>query len=503
MLIERALAPLFPAWALRRLQARMAFDIAARAYDAAKPARATKNWRAPGTSARAEDGPALAVLRNRSRDLVRNNPWARKIARQLPARIVGTGVVPRPVGMAGVTRKRALGVWQDWAAATNVESPTGFAGQQLLVARAVVQDGEALVLWTPASKAPGGWTTRVLEGDYLDETYCEAARDGSGRRIVNGIEFDAEGRRVAYHLFREHPGDALPLRGLARERVRVEARFVDHVFEELRPGQTRGVPWLAASMLGLRDVNDYMEAERWRKKIAAALAAFVTSPHGPAQSPLGQVRTEANAAGAQRAIETITPGTIKRLAPGEDVKFSAPPADAGLQDYLRWQLFAACAGVGVPYAEVTGDLSNANYSSMRVGRTDFWELLDVWQWLMVAPMLLDRAWARVQAAAGVPGIRAEWSFPKRSWIDPEKEVRAEKEAIRAGLLSQPDAIAARGDDWRQLLAEQKEFQDEADRLGLAFDTDGRRAAGGSGAPAGRAPGGSGDEDAGTGAEQQQ
>lgn len=77
MLIERALAPLFPAWALRRLQARMAFDIAARAYDAAKPARATKNWRAPGTSARAEDGPALAVLRNRSRDLVRNNPWPR------------------------------------------------------------------------------------------------------------------------------------------------------------------------------------------------------------------------------------------------------------------------------------------------------------------------------------------------------------------------------------------------------------------------------------------
>ena len=51
---------------------------------------------------------------------------------------------------------------------------------------------------------------------------------------------------------------------------------------------------------------------------------------------------------------------------------------------------------------------------------------------------------------------------------------AEVKAIRAGLMSQPDAIAARGDDWRQLLAEQAEFFGVADDLELVLDTDPRK-----------------------------
>jgi hypothetical protein len=110
---------------------------------------------------------------------------------------------------------------------------------------------------------------------------------------------------------------------------------------------------------------------------------------------------------------------------------------------------------------------------MRVGRLEFYALLDMWQTHMLRPMLLRRAWARVQAAGGVPGITCEWSFPKRPWVDPEAEINAEIKAIRAGLLSQPDALAARGDDWRELLAEQAQFLAEADRLDLVLDTDPR------------------------------
>lgn len=472
--LERLLLPLFPTMAARRIGTRMQAETLLRAYDGANLGRGRKSWNASAASAATEDQPALSRLRARSRDLVRNNPWARKARRQLPAHMVGTGVVPRPTGYAPTTRKRALAAWNDWAAEADLEADMGFAAQQSLLAGTLVEGGEALMLWVPNAKAPGGWNTRILEGDFLDENYNEASRNGSGQ-IVSGVEFDSDGRRTAYHLWREHPGSAVPVSLFSGNRVRVEARFVDHVFERMRPGQVRGIPWLAASMLGLRDLADYNEAERWRKKIAAALAAFVTTDAGPASSSLGAVSTETDPSGGQRAIERIAPGTIKRLRPGEDVKFSSPPADQGLEPYLRWEMLAICAGIGLPYAELTGDLSMANYGSMRAGKIEFWALLDTWQEHMLAPWL-NRAWRRVQAAGGVPGMTCEWGFPKRAWVDPLKDVMAEKLATRAGFSSSPDAIAARGYDWRQIAAEQAEYLALIDELGLVVEADPRKTA---------------------------
>jgi lambda family phage portal protein len=468
--LERMLSPIAPGWAARRLADRASFELAARAYDAARSTRATRNWIAGSNSAQEEIRPALQALRNRSRDLCRNNPWGIKVRRQLPAHLVGTGVTPRATGdSAERTRRRALDAWRAWSEATDIEVGVGFEGQQALIAGTIVESGEALLVWTADSRAPGGWTTKVLEPDYLDEHFNETSRNGSGR-IVNGIEFDAAGRRVAYHFWREHPGDYL-LGGMpGTDRIRVRAEFVDHIYEVLRPGQVRGVPWLAASALRLRGLDDYLDSERWRKKVTAAFGVFLLTPNAPAMSPMGAQSTETTSDGRSRGIETIAPGTIKRLKPGEDVKFAQPPADSGLTEYIKAELLAIAAGVGVPYAEMTGDLSNANYGSMRAGKVEFWALLDAWQWLMLKPMLLSRAWSRVQATAGVAGMPCAWTFPKRTWVDPLKDAQAEILAIRAGLTSQQDAIAARGEDWREVLAEQAEFQAELERLNLVVET---------------------------------
>jgi lambda family phage portal protein len=474
---ERTLARIgLPGLSMRMAAARIALDEAERAYDMAGNGRGVRGWRPSDRSAADEIPPGLAAMRNRARDLVRNNPWGIKARRQIPAHMVGTGVMPRPTEGADITRRRALRAWTAWSAETDIQDNTDFNAQQALVAGKVFEDGEGFLLWTPAPDVAGGWSTRVLEADYLDETFDEVSRNGSGR-IVSGVEFDAAGRRVAYHFWREHPGDALSLRRMARERVRVDAQFVDHVFERLRPGQVRGVPFMAAAGLRLRDLDDYLLAERWRKKVGAAFAAFVTSPNGPAQSSLGQLATETKSDGTRRGIETIAPGSIKRLLPGESVSFSAPPGDATIEAYVKTELMAVAAAIGAPYAEFTGDLRSANYSSMRVGRLEFYVILDAWQSLMIKPMLLRRAWRRVQATGGVPGLPCEWSFPRRPWVDPESEINAEIRAIRAGLTSQPDAIAARGDDWRQVLAEQAEFLAEADGLDLVLDTDPRKTAG--------------------------
>ena len=99
----------------------------------------------------------------------------------------------------------------------------------------------------------------------------------NGNRVKAGIEFDGIGRRIAYHVYREHPGESA-LFGTAGETVCVPADQVLHLYRPLRPGQIRGVPWLAPVLLKLHELDQYDDAELVRRKTAALFAGFITRP---------------------------------------------------------------------------------------------------------------------------------------------------------------------------------------------------------------------------------
>lgn len=468
-MLERIIAAVAPQAALRRALARQQLDLLARGYDAATKGRRTAGWRADSTSQNAEtDNGTLTTVRDRARDLVRNNPWGAKALRQIPADMVGTGVEPLPQAPSAAAHDRARKAWDGFVDQCDASERASFGALQHLVARTIVESGEALVVWR--QDAARRLTCQVLEPDYLND---DASPGDRANVVLGGVEIDpATGRRIAYHLFDRHPGDPAPLGRFAMSGAsrRVEARWVDHVFETLRPGQVRGVPWLAASALKLRDLDEYDDAELWRKKVAACLAAFVITGNAPAASPLGALSTEASGGGTQ-GIERLRPGTIKRLLPGEDVKFSAPPADEGYDSYLRLQLHAVAAGIGIPYALLSGDMTQANYSSLRFGNLTYWSLLDCWQWHMLVPQLLARTWRRLsdnEVAQGRPALPpTRWAFPRRRWVDPEKEAAGELAEILAGTLTWEDAVAARGEDPQAQMQTIADFQKKAKAMGMA------------------------------------
>ncbi|MEA5163580.1 phage portal protein, partial [Cereibacter johrii] len=136
-----------------------------------------------------------------------------------------------------------------------------------------------------------------------------------GRAIRQGIEFDAVGRRVAYHFHRRHPGDPTEP-GLAGETVRVPAEDVLHIVDPVESGQLRGVSRFAPAIVKLFLLDQYDDAELDRKKVAAMYAMFITS-NDPDAAPLeGELGDQ------------VAPGQIVRLDPGEDMKV-ADPADSG------------------------------------------------------------------------------------------------------------------------------------------------------------------------------
>lgn len=470
--LDRVIGAVSPGSGLKRVRQRQALRLLQRSYEGAKAGRRTDGWFTAGTGANAEIGPASSRLRERSRDLVRNNPYATKAVNALVSNIVGTGIVPRARSKKLAAAKQADQLWLQFAASCDADGLTDFGGLQALIVRSLVESGEVIVRFRDRRLEDGlpvSFQLQVLEPDHLDSAKTEELSNGG--YILQGIEFDALGRRRAYWLFPSHPGES---RGRVLVSRPVPARQVLHLFERLRPGQVRGVPWFAPVILKLRDLDDYDDAELMRKKIEACFAAFVTGAQD--EETLGKPSTGI----AGDRIESFEPGMIEYLEPGKDVKFASPSANSDYADYMRMQLHAVAAGVGLTYELLTGDLSQVNYSSIRAGLIEFRRRMEALQWQLIVPGLCQPAWVRfielAQAAGKLPEVEitSEWTAPRFEAVDPLKDIQADILAVRAGVMTLKEAIARQGYDPAQVLAEIATTNAELDAAGITLDTDPRR-----------------------------
>lgn len=466
-ILTRMLLAVAPSWAVRREMARHAVR-SLRAYEAAGQGRRMRNWNASATNADAENQFVLQRLRNRSRDLVRNNPYAARAVDIVVAHQVGYGIEARPNTGSAALDKRVKDLWREWCKAPDIASRLDFAGVQALVARSRAESGEVLVRLY--NDGPGRVPLRlqVLEPDHLDEDKTETLAGGG--RIIQGVEVNAAGERVAYWLYDQHPGDNAAWTRASRISTRVPAANVLHVFRNLRPGQHRGVPDLVPAVTRLRALDDYQEAELERARVQACLAAFITSPTLGQGGPLGG-RVDAES-GERRT--TLAPGMMERLLPGEEVQFVAPAGNGSYPDHVRVVLHSIAVGFGVTYHQLTGDLRDANYSSLRAGNIEFRRLTEQAQWLMLVPQLCAPIWAEFIRAAILSGALRErgagygvdWVPPAFEAVDPLKDAQAIGERLRLQLSSPQREIAAQGYDPGEILAENAAWNAETKALGL-------------------------------------
>ncbi len=454
--LERLIAAISPGFGVRRLSEKLALreaSIAARGFDAARNDRRTKGWNASSGTANSEMQGALATVRNRSRDLVRNNEYAGNAKRKLVAHIVGAGIVPRAHStLKQGTKERALSAWNAFAETCDPEGLTDIYGIQARAVGEAIEGGAAFIRWHfrgPEFGLKVPLQCEVLEHDFLDLQKNEATDTGV---IVNGVEFDVHARRVAYWLFPVHPGAVATSwrMGNKWKSERVDAGLVDHIFRVDRPGQVTGVPWMAPIALRLRDIADYEAAELVRKKIEACLTVFVKKNGAAGQNLVDTTRQEKDAKGNR--LEKVSPGLVSYLQEGEEIQTSVPAAVDGYADYLSQHLYAAAAGMGMPMHMFSGNLSGANYSSLREGKIDFWQVLDQWQWHWLVPQMVSKQWRRCMVAASGRGLGvsadvvAEFQVPKRPWVDPLKDVQAEEKELQMGLETWSSKVSARGFD---------------------------------------------------------
>jgi len=386
----------------------------------------------------AETMAAGPILRARARYLSANNPWISQAVANWTGALIGPGIEP-------TADPAAVAAWNAWADMADADGRTDVRGLQADIARALVVDGES---FCQIIDTPDGLRLRHIPPELVDEAMT---RDlGGGRYIVSGIEFNADGTRDAYWILPACPTDVFATTGTP---VRVQASEILHIFKPLGPGQVRGVSWLAPVTIAASEFDQLVDALLVGTKVSAMFAGFSAMFAG--------FVVNQNAVGGDDPFEgetqpSLEPGTLQRLAGGWDVKFATPGQAQQVAPFIRLNLQMLAAGLGLPEHLLSGDLTNANYSSLRAGLLPFRQRVEQIQYHVLVPQLLTPVWREVIRWAAAAGelpefesdprrfLSVEWLPPAPVQVDPAKQAEADEIELRNGLTSRAKLVAARG-----------------------------------------------------------
>lgn len=460
----------------------------AAAYESASTAGArAKSWRVSGAGPNAAAVQNLSLMRFRARDAIRNDPWAKTAIARLVSNTIGSGIQAHPQHPNDAVRKMQKQLWEDSGQEIDADDLFDIAGVQTLAARAFFSDGEVLVRrrWrSPLDGLAVPMQIQLLEGDLLPVEKNEIVPDGE---IVNGVEFDADGRRVAYHLLRRHPGEYGRASMTGMQTVRVPAAEIAHVFLALRPGQVRGIPELSTVLLRLKSLDNFDDAVLFRQEVSNLFAGFITKPPAEPGMPGDPVTGSAMQYDVDgfSPVVSLEPGSMQELAPGESVMFAEPPgAGADYGPFMRQQLMAAAASVGMPYEVMTGDLRDVSDRVLRVILNEFRRSIEQLQWNVFIHQFCRKVWhwwvdaCALSGAMPMPDFyrrrrdyqRVRWVPQGWTYIHPVQDVTAKRMEIRSGLASRSGAVLSRGDDPEQVDRENADDLARERRLGIRYDT---------------------------------
>jgi lambda family phage portal protein len=439
-LIDRLIGAVNPNAGLRRLRAR---EMLVRAYEGASQ---KDGWRPRrgGASANTDHLADGASLRTRARALVQNVPYIARGLESLVANTVGTGITPRSLSANADAVDK---LWSEWAKVCDADGKQDLYGLQAMAYRAMEQDGEVLIRLRarrPEDGLPVPLQIQVLEIDWLDSSRMGA---NGPNTILNGIEYDPLGKIIAYWLWSQHPGELLPGRSSKTASYPVPAERIIHLFAPQRPGQGRGFTRLAPVIARVRDVQLYEDAELQRKNLETRLSVIAS---GDASS---MSMTESEAQSTVRntgELGTLASGGITQVPSGVNLTLVEPKAAGGYVEYVKYQLHLIASGMGVTYEMMTGDVREVNFSSARVSMLEFRRNAEQMQWLTLIPRLCEPIWRAFVDAASMAGFMkakdygVDWSTPKWSYVDPEKEVKAELAAVSGGFSSISEVLRRQG-----------------------------------------------------------
>jgi lambda family phage portal protein len=463
-----------------------------RQYASSRSSRLTADWRATNSSADSELVSSLTQLRGRCRQLIRDASFAKRAKTIVVNNVIGSGIgmqaqVETTRGQLNKrTNEEIEYAWCEWSRAINCH--TGGRLEFKFFERAamgqVFEAGEVFIRKHPRSfgnsKIP--FALELIEAERIaDEIASPLVRPVPGNHIRMGIEVDQFYKPVAYYIRRRHPSEVRWTGTSIDEVERVPAEEIIHLALIDRWPQTRGEPWLHAAARRLNDMEGYSEAEVVKARAQASISGWIKTPNDA-----GAFAVEQEDGTFEEETE---PGVWKRLLPGEDaVNPPTTSPNSVYEPFVRALLREVAAGIGVSFESLSKDYSQSNYSSSRlalIDDRDMWRVFQSW-FITEFRQAIHREWMYVAVLSGqlktIDAIAYALDRDKYeavrykprgwTWVDPTKEVQAYIDAIKAGMTTLSDVIAATGGgrDAEDIFDERKRELELAKENGLVFET---------------------------------
>ena len=436
-------------------------------YQGARKSRRNEEWITTGASGNAELAGSVKNLRERSRDAVRNNRYAKQGLSQLASYMTGLRPMSdiRAADDASDKIRKAVeaknketdAVFKAWSKVCHANGRLRFGGLQMQAAMGMCVSGDSFTRFRTRKLSDGlpvPLQLEILEADLVDHTRNERLKSGW---IIQGVEFNAIGAITGYHMFRSHPGESIIGLGFGTDTVFVPVASVAHLFPEIlaRPSQVRGEPWFSPILQDLHDFDGYQDAERVRLRGSASLMGVVTASEeidfsgDDPQTPTG-INPIRDSNGD--IVERIRPGTIAYAMQGQKIQFNAPPQTEGFASYADVDLHGMAAGTLTPYEVFSGDYSKTNFTSYMAGAGTFWRMMGRFQQESTVAQWGDPIWDRFvelgQLVKNLPPEAGPVKWVAEPWpmVNPLKQNSAMLIAVRGGWKPLEDAIAETGED---------------------------------------------------------
>lgn len=452
--------------------------ISKRSYGAASTSRLFADFMSSNRSADSELKTDLVLMRNRSRELARDDVYVKRYLALLKTNVVGDSGMTMQVkarnadGTMDVIGNQIIeNAWKQFGMLGNctADGKRSWVDLQQYVIETVARDGEAFLQIVRNNRFAHGIAFHPIEADRIDEQ--KSVRLKNGNQVRMGIEIDEYHRPVAYYVKQTHPGDYDVASIRRTENVRIPADNMIHVYDPIRAGQTRGEPWMAPAISPLKMLHAHREAELVASRMAASKMGFFISDSG---DDLPADEYDQNV-----PIIDAEPGTFHQLPAGVDFKaFDAGHPSSAFAEFEKGILRGLASGLGVSYASLSNDLEGTSYSSIRQGALEERDAYKRVQHFLLDHFILPAyaQWLRHVMGFGfiaIPESRFDKFYPATvfrprgwQWVDPQKEINAAVTAMHNGIMSMQDVSNQYGRDIEETFSQIERDQELADSLGI-------------------------------------
>jgi len=453
-----------------------------RNYSAARVDRTTADWITSATTVNQVLRLKLRWLRQRSRDLARNDPYAKKYFRLVKSNVIGVGIKlqirtnDKNLQTDAKLTSSVERSFKEWTKKKNctLSGKLSWLEAQKLFVTYLARDGEALVRIVLTNKNRFGIALKFYSPQWLDETYNDTRPNGN--RVIMSVEVNDDDEPQAYWF--TPPVSDYQLRNKLKYRFRVPASEIIHsFFVSDDEDQTRGVPSLHASMLRLKMLDGFEEAEVIAARVEACQMGFAIPPKDENAEMTDGEDEDGNPIYVEESIE---PGVIRELPPGYDFKtFDPKHPNPNAGDFKKTVLRGAAAGAEISYHTLAGDLEAVNYSSARIGMLDDRDVWNEFQTFVIEnfcePVFarwLESSFLNNSLEISLKDFnRLEPVFRGRgwTWVDPKKEADAHVVALQNKFETLTDVLAEKGVDLEDHFETLKKERELAEKYGFDLE----------------------------------